>query len=328
MYDNGDSFEFPEDSSPDLNSGDDVTPTPIVMVSPPETSDDEDPNCSSTTNNNRASQDVFQTPPEDAHPPTSDGLIPFPEVDQSDDDDNRPYEDAGDGRGVTVPSDDGFTDGTAGGVDLGRDTDLEFSKAETMGIAGFVTELAWERGRFKSPLKKLRVSEHEVGKLEFREVVPHSPGCNSGKSLEIDGGDEKSSEEILEVRKLDSSEDEHESCMEESKSHSEEEEGIQDILKRTPNVTIEELRRIERLWLQRVLPRSIGGQAGSSANGAKEGKPEEVAILDVLKLLKDKYDGNGNGNGNDEIDKSSFLEISKRRGMTFPRPSWWPEGGF
>ncbi|KAM1024422.1 hypothetical protein ACFX13_038426 [Malus domestica] len=327
MYENDDSFRFPDDSSSDLNSADDVISTAIIMVSPPEISDDEDPICSGNTSNNRASQDVFQTPPEDSHPPASDGITPLAEVDRSDDDDGRPYEDAGDGRGVAVPSGDGFTDGPAGAaaVDLGRDTDLGFSEAETMEVTGFIAELASERGQLESPLKKLRVSEHDLRKSEFQSTVPHSHGCNSDKSLEIDGANEKSSEKELEVRKLDSSEDESESCVEESESDSEEEESIKDIMKRIPNVTIEELRRMEKLWMRRKLPPSISGQAGSSAMDGKEGK-KEVSILDVLKLLKNKY--NGDDNGNNEIGKCSFLEISRRRGMTFPQPAWWPKGGF
>ncbi|KAL5551351.1 hypothetical protein UlMin_001527 [Ulmus minor] len=67
---------------------------------------------------------------------------------------------------------------------------------------------------------------------------------------------------------------------------------------------------------RRVLPNSILGQSKNLAGGDDH---REVTLLDVLKLLKEDSD--------DCIPSGSLLEICKRRGMTFPRPKWWPENG-
>ncbi|PQQ02984.1 uncharacterized protein Pyn_15978 [Prunus yedoensis var. nudiflora] len=231
MDDGDESYEYENDSSSESSSGS-VACTGIIMVSPPESSQDDE------AHNNTASQDVFQTPPEYSCPLTSEGKTPLLEVNTSDDD--PPYEDVGDGRGVIVA----FSEGT-GAVDLGGDTDLGFAEAAAV--------------EFKD-------SEHDLGKFE--------PSCSSTESLEIDGCDESSGEEGLEERKLDSSDNESESAVEETQSNSDEkdsvvemkdggEECLDDVMS-TPNVTIEELRRIDSPWRGRALPRSIV-QPGSSA---------------------------------------------------------------
>lgn len=311
MDDGDDSYEYENDSSSESSSGS-VACTGIIMVSPPESSEVDE------AHNNRASQDVFQTPPEYSYPPTSEGKTPLLEVNTSDDD--PPYEDVGDGRGVIVA----FGEGT-GAVDLGGDTDLGFAEAAAVEFRVLRRELSPEGGLLEPPLKKLKDSEQNLGKFE--------PSCSSTESLEIDGCDESSGEEGSEERKLDSSDNESESAVEETQSNSDEkdsvvemedggEECLGDVMS-TPNVTIEELRRIDSPWQGRALPRSIM-QPGSSAMDGEDTVQNEVAILDVLKLLKDKYDGDGD----DVVDNGSFWEISKSRGMTFPRPLWWPEGGF
>jgi hypothetical protein len=48
-----------------------------------------------------------------------------------------------------------------------------------------------------------------------------------------------------------------------------------------------------------------------------------ISILNVLKILKEGCDDE-----DESLKNVSILEICKQRGVTFPRPRWWPEGGF
>ncbi|KAM4085538.1 hypothetical protein ACJW30_10G035500 [Castanea mollissima] len=77
----------------------------------------------------------------------------------------------------------------------------------------------------------------------------------------------------------------------------------------------------------RVLPASMA-QEENRAEGVKNNRGvigKEVTILDVLKMLKQRCD---DGEKDDGLKGVSVLEICMRRGVTFPRPCWWPKKGF
>ena len=77
----------------------------------------------------------------------------------------------------------------------------------------------------------------------------------------------------------------------------------------------------------RVLPASMA-QEENRAEGVKNNRGvigKEVTILDVLKMLKQRYDDEEKDDG---LKSVSVSEICMRRGVTFPRPCWWPEKGF
>lgn len=80
---------------------------------------------------------------------------------------------------------------------------------------------------------------------------------------------------------------------------------------------------------RRVLPSSINGAKGNAEKKTKEsdatrsgnsGKPMSI-VLEILKMIGDEEGGE-----DDSLANLSILDIVMRRGMTFPRPCWWPEG--
>ncbi|KAA8522169.1 hypothetical protein F0562_012842 [Nyssa sinensis] len=76
---------------------------------------------------------------------------------------------------------------------------------------------------------------------------------------------------------------------------------------------------------RRELPSTISGQAknvgGESGQDTPSAKHQLLKdLLDALKMVAAELD-----DGSEDVD---FLETAKRRGMTFPRPRWWPPEGF
>ncbi|KAL3817973.1 hypothetical protein ACJIZ3_003878 [Penstemon smallii] len=87
---------------------------------------------------------------------------------------------------------------------------------------------------------------------------------------------------------------------------------------------VDEKADVERRGKRRQLPASIKGKEKNmgvqnvvETVGTKSGLLE---LLDVLKLVA----GNTGGDDCEDVD---FLETAKKRGMTFPRPRWWPPEG-
>lgn len=74
----------------------------------------------------------------------------------------------------------------------------------------------------------------------------------------------------------------------------------------------------------RVLPPSVSGvkqnAAGKNSN-ASEDNPVEATLLEILKILKGEQESEID---DESLSKLSILDIVQRRGMTFPRPEWWP----
>ena len=70
---------------------------------------------------------------------------------------------------------------------------------------------------------------------------------------------------------------------------------------------------------RRELPLSICGPVEDAARDSVTGNRQQVTVVDVLKILCGECDWNA-----EETEETDILEIAKRRGMTFPRPRWWP----
>ncbi|XP_034681008.1 uncharacterized protein LOC117910928 isoform X2 [Vitis riparia] len=70
---------------------------------------------------------------------------------------------------------------------------------------------------------------------------------------------------------------------------------------------------------RRELPLSICGPVEDAARDSVTGNRQQVTVVDVLKILCGECDWNPA-----ETEETDILEIAKRRGMTFPRPRWWP----
>ncbi|KAL6349507.1 hypothetical protein AAG906_034164 [Vitis piasezkii] len=70
---------------------------------------------------------------------------------------------------------------------------------------------------------------------------------------------------------------------------------------------------------RRELPLSICGPVEDAARDSVTGNRQQVTVVDVLKILCGECDWNP-----EETEETDILEIAKRRGMTFPRPRWWP----
>lgn len=66
-----------------------------------------------------------------------------------------------------------------------------------------------------------------------------------------------------------------------------------------------------------VLPSTMNGSKNSEETDAT---PPSI-IMEILKLLAEEE-----GEEDKELASMSILEVVSRRGMTFPRPCWWPEG--
>lgn len=301
------------DSSSESSSAIPVASTGIVMLSVPDSSDEDGDN---DDNKNTADQDIFETPPEYALVGTSQEKTPLLDLDQIDEDD-RDYEeevgDVGDGSGIIVAVGGCSAEG-GGAVDLGRDADPVFSEPESLEFRVSKRNLSPDGSLAESsPSKKLRVSEHDLGnsdeELETERISLSNHSSSSDQTLEIAGDDTKSAEESLGKKNLEHSDSESVNATEGTQPVTEESDGPSSV-----EYSSEESSEIVSTDWQplRVLPLSFCQQEDSSVMQAEGRKWSD--LLDLLKLVKEISGEDYNG-----VDNCSFLEIAKRRGMTFPR---------
>jgi hypothetical protein len=309
-----DSDDSGSDSSSESSSAIPVASTGIVMLSVPDSSDVDGDN---DDNRSTADQDVFETPPEYALVGTSQEKTPLLDLDQIDDDD-RDYEEEvgeiGDGSGIIVAVGGCGAEGGAA-VDLGRDADLVFSEPESVEFRVSKRDLSPEGSlaESSSPSKKLRVSEHDLGnsdeELETERISLSNHSSSSDQTLEIAGDDTNSSAESLGIKNLEYSGSESVNATEETQPVAEESDGTSSV-----EYSSEESSEIVSTDWQplRALPLSFCPPEDSSVMQAEGRKWSD--LLDLLKLVKEISGEDYNG-----VDNCSFLEIAKRRGMTFPR---------
>ncbi|PON97865.1 hypothetical protein TorRG33x02_064550 [Trema orientale] len=346
----------PENDSSSANSDDQirVESTGIIMVSPPDSEEE-----GGEDNDNSNSHDVFHTPPEESAPGSSNELQPPRDADGHRGD-GRILEAAEGGGGETAAVEVGFWEaGGTGTVDLSRDSDLGFSEVELAqrvepdwdpnrsglddsgtqleGVRVLRRELSLQDGLGESPLKKLKVSGRNSEKAdeesESERDTPRSNGSDSNENLGING------EESSAKRKLDFTENDGATEVVEMESEANDSvlglgngeinnskdklsakeflETMEMLQRRdSSGETQETAVEIERSPPpRRRLPDSITGQSEKAAAAAAEEKGRrELTLLDVLKLIGEDCDG-------DQCNSScSFLEMAKRRGMSFPRP--------
>ncbi|KAK9927694.1 hypothetical protein M0R45_024866 [Rubus argutus] len=301
------------DSSSESSSAIPVTSTGIVMLSVPDSSDEDGDN---DDNKNTADQDIFETPPEYALVGTSQEKTPLLDLDQIDDDDRDYEEEVGDvgyGSGIIVAVGGCGAEGDAA-VDLGRDADPVFSEPESVEFRVSKRNLSPDGSLAESsPSKKLRVSKHDLGnsdeELETERISLSNHSSSSDQTLEIAGDDTKSAEESLGKKNLEYSGSESVNATEGTQPVTEESDGPSSV-----EYSSEDSSEIVSTDWQplRVLPLSFCPQEDSSVMQAEGRKWSD--LLDLLKLLKEISGEDYNG-----VDNCSFLEIAKRRGMTFPR---------
>ncbi|KAF3448252.1 hypothetical protein FNV43_RR08965 [Rhamnella rubrinervis] len=331
-----------DDDSSESDDGIPVESNGIVMVSPPESLELRD---------NSTPQDVFQTPPEystmlsseEQHPPVAVGNR----------EQNRSEEGARDCGGETAVVDMGCEDDTGlGMVELGVDSGLGFLETELTQRVVHAQSIAdpsrrnvpgskslefqvSEEGFHESPLKKSKTSNQNSAEStqesESGRVVPYNHGSDSRRNHEssesqakrklefqpeMEANDGTANEGIGEVNELQSSGQEKVSVRE----FMETVDMPQHVSTGDMGATVDEHERCQR----RVLPSSICGHAESeNENTAKrvqsgglssEEGHRKFTILDALKILENV--------SNESVPTDGFLEICKRRGVTFPRPSW------
>lgn len=211
-------------------------------------------------------------------------------------------------------------------------------------------ELSLEDGLGESPLKKLKVSvqnlEESDEELEPERASSANHSSDSNENLENDGEDAKSGEQSSAKRKLEYTDDDDSTEVVElgtepnygvlnprngesngtNETNGEQSNGKEktssqefvDTVRNNRTSATQETAAVEHEQLlpgRRMLPNSLLRWSGNAASGDSE----EVTMLDVLRLSKEDCD--------DDISSFSILEVCKRRGMTFPRPVWWPEEG-
>ncbi|KAL7100242.1 hypothetical protein ACP275_09G135300 [Erythranthe tilingii] len=77
---------------------------------------------------------------------------------------------------------------------------------------------------------------------------------------------------------------------------------------------------------RRKLPASLFDTRAKNVEGSSTSNGGLVNFVDILKVAVCGGEDGGGAAGEDDVD---LLETAKRRGLTFPRPRWWPpEGDF
>ncbi|XP_024171661.1 uncharacterized protein LOC112177611 [Rosa chinensis] len=299
------------DSSSDSSTTIPAATAGIVMLSLPDSFDED-----AAEDKSSADQDVFETPPESSLVGTSQEKTPLLDLDQIGDDNYRDFEgvgDIGDGSGVIVVVG-GCGEEGDGAVDLGRDADLVTSEAESVEFRVSKRDLSMEGSSEESlpPSKKLRVSEQESGKseeeLETERLSLSNLGSDSDQTLEIAGDDAKSVEESSGKKNAEYSDSESENATEETQPVTEESGSPSGV-----EYSYQEGIEIDSGVL-RVLPLSFCPPADSSERHAEEGHSWS-SLLETLKRVREIT----RQDCKNKVDKCSFLEIAKRRGMTFPQ---------
>ncbi|XP_062028824.1 uncharacterized protein LOC133744799 [Rosa rugosa] len=303
------------DSSSDSSTTIPAASAGIVMLSLPDSFDED-----AAEDKSSADQDVFETPPESALVVTSQEKTPLLDLDQigdDNDDDDRDFEgvgDIGDGSGVIVAVG-GCGEEGDGALDLGRDADLVTSEVESVEFRVSKRDLSMEGSSEESspPSKKLRVSEQESGKseeeFETERLSLSNLGSDSDQTLEIAGDDAKSVEESSGKKNAEYSDSESENSTEETQQVTEESgspSGVEYSYQEGGEIDSGDLR---------VLPLSFFcPPADSSERHAEEGHSWS-SLLEMLKRVREIT----RQDCKNEVDKCSFLEIAKRRGMNFPQ---------
>lgn len=302
------------------------------MVSPPESLEFRD------NNDSTISLDVFQTPPEDSTALSSAEEQKPPAVAMDGRKQERSDDDVVvDGGSETVVVDVGFPDDSGTGtVELGLDSELGFSEAQDLqrvnsrsDSLGFrVLSGEEEKGSAEPPLKKSKIpsqnsaksaggsesGEESLAKMKSEfEVVRSEIEANDGVLEEgnAKGGvkDGVTSEGILGLNELQSNGQEKKPARE---------------FMETVAMADEHGK-----WQPRVLPNWIRSAVDNEnenevkkvqSNSYADEGCRKYSILYALELLQKL--------GDDSVPRDGFVEICKQQGMIFPRPRWWPEGGF
>lgn len=310
----------------------------IVMVSPPESPELRD---------NGTPCDVFQTPPEYSTSLSSEEQRPPAAREHG--------ESAGDGEDLTEVVDVGSKDDAGlATVELGVDSDLGFSEIQlTERVVHSQSNASPSRGGSESlgfqvseeglhepsPLRKsktpIRNSAKSTPESESERVVtPYSQGSGSRQNHEIGESEAKRKLEFQPgIEADDGAINERVGAGNELESN-----GAEKLPDGEFAETTETLRQVstgdavdgQERCRRRVLPSTICGHAETdnespakrvrSGGSFSEEGHLKFTVLDALKMLKEV--------SNESVPTDGFLDICKRRGMTFPRPSWWPKGGF
>ncbi|KAK7850728.1 hypothetical protein CFP56_043823 [Quercus suber] len=230
-------------------------------------------------------QDLFQTPTEGSLVASSEEQQPPVAADDP----------AVDGPRAPEPN---CTDGDEA-VDLGKDSDLGFpEQPKELGLSKNLDSEAQLTHQDTEIIEEMAVEENkdEEAQISMEGSTKRKREFPSGDTVIVDSESEENDWEEAEEE--------------------EGEEKNQEKLREKANGS-------ERY---RVLPASMA-QEENRAEGVKNNRGvigKEVTILDVLKMLKQRYDEEEE----EKNDGVSVLEICMRRGVTFPRLCWWPEKGF
>uniref|UniRef100_A0A5B7B7M1 Uncharacterized protein n=1 Tax=Davidia involucrata TaxID=16924 RepID=A0A5B7B7M1_DAVIN len=334
---------FPEDQSPSSDPNQtSIEPTGIFMVSLPDSS-----------KNDSSPHEDFQTPPEDSLLASSEEQRTTTAVEALAGQKINAVSDHNDSEAMAV---DNCCTGTEKTVDLGKDSDnLGFSGeklTQVIGAGVAVSGADCSRGvdavrvsevsedeltkcsvkrrelnegvSFESQSKKLKLSEKNSG-LESPNVCL---GNNEPVIVETTGTEvlESEFEEIGEG--LGFGEDRMNVDSQLQEKGASVRKNIKD-LDKFKYVTSGGINRHSEkdkgVRGRRELPFSISGQTKNvgreSGLGTSPAKHKLLKdLLDALKMVAKELD-----DGSEDVD---FLETAKRRGMTFPRPRWWPPEGF
>ncbi|KAK2449847.1 hypothetical protein QL285_009002 [Trifolium repens] len=278
-----------------------ISSTPVVMLSPPDTQD--------------GPQDVFHTPPEESLLPSSDVDVPPCTVNQAVD------LDAGSQAFVELP---GFSDSSEF-VDFGKDSELGFSNVAQLKneiAADSVTEKRSNEFRVlekgvsdlgQCPMKKLKLGFDTLGScsgVQSQKADDDMGNCDEGKVENADSGREiqmnvnSVADEDVEMQNSVPNENDVET----------------EVVQNAGDVN---------LIMGNNTNNVIGGTREdlkeATANGSGSGivrrdeREKKFLVFDVLRMLADHAKEKEN-----ETQPLTLLEIAKRAGITFPRPSHWP----
>lgn len=187
-------------------------------------------------------------------------------------------------------------------VDLGKDSDLGFSEqSKKLGLSKNSDSVAQLTRQDTEIIEEMAVEENkdEEAQLSMEDSTKRKLEFPYGDTVIVDS---ESEENDWEEAKEEEGEEKNQEKLREKANGSER---------------------------YRVLPASMAREE-KRAEGVKNNRGvigKEVTILDVLKMLKQRCDEEEEER-DDGLKSVSILEFYKRRGLTFPRPCWWPEKGF
>lgn len=253
-------------------------------------------------------QDVFHTPPEESSLPSSDDqrrtltadVVDRCAVNQAVDVDagTQGFVDFG-----------GSSDGSEF-VDLERDSELGFSESHLAQEIGVLKRESSDLG--ETPVKKLKLSEQDLGfessgdclGVQLQKVEEGMGTCSKGKGKLVSDADTESP------------------C------------NFGEYLQPQVNVLGFEQVQLEKVTSAGDVNLVEGNKSGdevtegsgmrdksdeSESGKGQEKKKNKYSVFDVLRVLAEKEVEDNLDNGN------SLLEAAMLRGLTFPRPSWWPD---